>query len=456
MQRLPHLFPRVLCIAQASLFLFSILTVYVDFLSHRYTNMGFNYEEPDTYVFLISLAAALLPSAYLPIHCSSIKDFAGWILYYVLYMPSVTIPVLQGHLDSSDQLLLILSLSLSFLIILLPTRTRSFTRRAEFAPTRDLFWTGFFTVYLALIVYVVAEFGTTLRVVGLAEVYVQRFVADDAFDASFVGYATGFLSGGLNPFLITVGLFQRKPLLIAIGALGQVLVYATAALKAVFLSVVLIPVFYFILRKGRLNLNIIGFVFTSIAFGLMIIINSVDTDEDVILREVVALIYMRTFCMTGVLTGMYADFFLSHPLTYYSHINVVQVLIPYPYAAQVGQEIGLYLSPGALRFNANASFWATDGLAAMGFTGVILAGLLFRFFILIIDSVTSQTMLPVVSAALIPALVGVTNSSLFTTILSGGAGVLVLLFYFWTRLLESERSPQDSFSGLTSSIRGAP
>ena len=446
---------RIIAVVLASVFIFSIETVYIDFLSPLYWYMGFTYREPDGVLFALSLAAAILPSTYLPIVCTSVKNFAEWVLYYVLYIPSVTVPILQGNLAVGDQGLLLLSVVLSFLIITAPARAHPFVAGSHKAPpklsvTRPLFWTVFFSLYVGLTLYILVAFGSSLRLAGIADVYVQRFAANEVLDVSFVGYAASVLAGSLNPFLLAVGLWQRRPLFVALGVLGQVLVYSTAALRAVFLSIVFIPAFYFLLRTFKLNMNGIGLAFSSVAFGLMIAINAIDPSENFILNQIVSLIYLRTFCMTGALMGIYTEFFVTHPLTYYSHINAVSLFIPYPYGAQVGQEVGLFLMPGSVLFNANASFWATDGMAALGYVGIVIAGALFRVFILVVDAAIPRRVLPAACAAMVPTLVGVANFSLFTNLLSGGAALLILLFYYWTNLQEHQRAPRPAIATLSS------
>jgi hypothetical protein len=307
----------------------------------------------------------------------------------------------------------------------------------------------FFAVYIALTLWVLLVFGADLRIAGVTEIYDQRFLATDVGAGSLVGYAASMLAGSLNPFLLAVGLSQRRPVLLAAGALGQVLVFATAALRAVFLSILFIPAFYFLLRISKLNMNIIGLAFASIASGLMIAINLIDPAENFILNQIVNLIYMRTFCMTGVLIGIYTEFFLTHPLTYYSHINAAGLLVPYPYDAQVGLEVGLFLMPGSVLFNANASFWATDGMAALGYVGIVIAGALFRVFVLVADAAIPRRVLPAACAAMVPTLVGVANFSLFTNLLSGGAALLILLFYCWTNLQEHQRAPRPAIAGMS-------
>jgi len=142
---------------------------------------------------------------------------------------------------------------------------------------------------------------------------------------------------------------------------------------------------------------------------------------------------MRAFCITGVMMAFYATFFLAHPLTHFSHILIMRIFIHYPYPDSVGEVIGRYIVPGAV-FDANASFWATDGMAALGFYGIVLAGILFRLVFRLFDGQVQGTDMKVACVALVPLLMSVTNSSLFTSMLSGGGGALLVLLYAWSHV----------------------
>lgn len=58
-------------------------------------------------------------------------------------------------------------------------------------------------------------------------------------------------------------------------------------------------------------------------------------------------------------------FFSSHPNTYFNHVSFINKLTDAdPYH---GEAIGKVVSEGGM--NANAIFWAMDGVTAMGVTG---------------------------------------------------------------------------------------
>ena len=137
---------------------------------------------------------------------------------------------------------------------------------------------------------------------------------------------------------------------------------------------------------------------------------------------------MRTYGMVGALTGTYYDFFSQNPQTLYSHINVMGMFIRYPYAASIGEVIGDSMG---FDMNANANFFATDGIAAAGLAGVLLIGAVVGLALRAIDAVVPRANAPLLCGAAGPALISLANSSFFTTLLTSGLMLLVLLCALW-------------------------
>jgi len=424
---------RLSIIIWTLLFSVSCIDVYVNYLSSAYSRFGFAYRSPSPAILAYAFVAVLVPAFILPRTIERVTDFVHWILYFGLYISVIIFPVLQGDLGRTDQFRLVTSLFVSFLIILAPVRlwypTIGALLKSVSIDARS-FWQLFFFAYGLLNIFVIAVFGSHLRLVGLQQIYEQRAEAGDVEASSFVGYATGILAGAFNPFLIALGLcLPRKKLLLAIGIIGQLLIFATAAAKTVVISSAITPVLYhLVVRKGALG-NV-GLIFGGGACGLWVLLSVIGADN-FILQTIVSLTFMRAFCITGVAMAFYTSFFLEHPLTHFSHILVMRNFVHYPYPDSVGEVIGRYMAPGTT-LDANASFWATDGMAALGFTGIILAGVLFRLAFRLFDGLVQKSDIRVACVAIVPLLMSVTNSSLFASMLSGGGGALLLLLYAWS------------------------
>lgn len=86
---------------------------------------------------------------------------------------------------------------------------------------------------------------------------------------------------------------------------------------------------------------------------------------------------------------------------------------------------------GLETLNVNASFLATDGIAALGLVGVVIisafVGLIIRFIGQLVTAIDPR----IVLVALLPVITNLSNSSLFTTALTGGGIISVLILAAW-------------------------
>ena len=78
------------------------------------------------------------------------------------------------------------------------------------------------------------------------------------------------------------------------------------------------------------------------------------------------------------------------------------------------------------KLNANANFWATDGIAAAGILGCILANLLMLLVLRILDVVSYKKNKLFVILLFLPFISMFRNTSIFTALLSGGAFLSIL------------------------------
>lgn len=432
-----------------SSFMLALVWTYVFAIAPSLTYLGFTYFRPDNDVAALAAVLGLAPIFLLKASIDRPGDFVRWILYFGLYVPCVILPPFMGRLSNPDIERLLFALAAAFLIIAIPSGRLNIVRSGPLKIRRDFFWQCFFLAYGALNLWLLVAFGGHLRLVGFADVYAQRAASDDVLDGSLIGYASGFLSGGFNPFLMAYGLHKRRYGLFAIGAGGQVLVFATAALKSVVVSVIVIPAFYFLLfRRGGFSLTRIGLTFASSAVILALLAEELYSQRNTVAQALFSLVYMRAYCMPGVLAAVYTEFFLTHKLTFFSHVGLFRSFIHYPYGDALGHVIGGYMLPIGAPMDANASFLMTDGMAAAGFAGIVVSGVFCRIFIWLFDASVSESNIPIACCALIPVLITVMNTSLFSAMLTGGAAMLAVLLYFHSRIISNpERSDVSGTAG---------
>jgi hypothetical protein len=257
----------------------------------------------------------------------------------------------------------------------------------------------------------------------------------------------------LVPFLFVVGIHSRKPLLIPLALLGTLLVYAAFALKSVILAPVLILGIYFLFdTHGKIRIGVIP-----LGLGVLSLIFApfVSTLTGGPLWGLTNLLFMRTLTLPGVIVGLFSSFFSTYQWTYYSHSLVGRYFFPYPYGGySVGQIVGLYLFPDqGDPFELNGSFVATDGLAALGTLGVPISFVVTALALRILAKAAAETERRVAFAMAVPFLMTLANTSVFSSMVTGGGLGLAGLLYLWGSTLARERAqPLSDHSTAASSF----
>lgn len=410
-----------------------MLSAYLSWLAPKFYYFGFSLNQDGYQDLWLAIPLVFLAAIALPVILVDFSDYFLWSIFYFLYAPTILFLPLQWlpHINATA---LIVALAVSFhsMIFIAKLGGRRKPSQSRLPITQNEFIIVFFLIYISCLLFILMVFGGSLRLAEFGtDVYDQRRVGADLSAGTLVGYAVGLFSGALSPFLMAAGLTEGRKSWIFIGALGQVLIYAAMASKAALLSAALIPLFYysFIRNQWMYSYRLGILVVVSCALPWLLKDNLSDAAEGW-QWQFVSIILMRTYGLAGAMPGVYAEFFAVNPNTLYSHINVVSLFIHYPYTGQVGQVIGEQ-ALGLPGLNANASFWATDGIAALGNVGVLIIGVVVGASLSIANFILSLADRRLVFLSAIPFVISVTNASFFTAVLTGGGGLLLLLVFLW-------------------------
>jgi hypothetical protein len=343
------------------------------------------------------------------------------------------IPLFARFDEPSKVVLLLLALFVGFAIC---GMSYFFQLRKFKTPTlkRAMLWRIFWVLTISCTVVVIAAYHSTMRIVSFEDIYDLRNESIDK--GQLVNYSTMWLYGAFYPLLIGWGLYYRRVWLFLLGAAGQVLIYASFGTKASLMSILFASAFYFLLRPGRLPFGSkltwgVAVLFLAVSVSLMLV------DEPNPLHfVVVSLVSMRTFGIGGLTTAQYYYFFQSHPLTYYAHVRGINLILHNPYQELLGTVVGAYFySPPA---DATAHLWATDGLAAMGLPGILLISMFCACVFWLLDSATHRHDPRLVALVITYGAINICGIGFFTTLLSGGLGVLTLLLYIMPPVQDSK------------------
>jgi hypothetical protein len=419
---------RLLLVCGMTAYVACFVWMYIHYLDATWAYFGFNYYPPSTKYVVLAWMFSLLPSLWMPIHLTRPSQLAYWVLYITVIIPSMFVPLFAGINPPTEVILVMIVFFVAFALTgstyffpLLPFRRTRLSHRA--------FWICFGCLGTVLVIWVLAVLHSHLHIVSFADIYDQRNAARDVGEGTAVSYALMGLTGAINPFLMGFGLYYRRYRFLAIGIVGQLLVYSALGTKGSILSIVFIPGVYAVLRVGRSPFGLkVAYGFLAVLAGLCLSLVAVGYDPSPLHFAVLFVILMRTLPMGGLVTAWYYNFFQQNPFTYYSHVTGVNWFVHYPYANFIGLEIGSFYQSGS-DLDATAHFWATDGLEALGLSGVLLISVFCSLIFWVLDSAAKRHDPRLAALIATYAAYNFANISIFTTLFSGGLTLLIIFLY---------------------------
>ena len=187
--------------------------------------------------------------------------------------------------------------------------------------------------------------------VSFEDVYSQR---EKGISRSIIsGYFTLWLTYFFGPIIVSIGLANKSIVTIVIGIVSVIFVYGINASK-IALFIPFLIIFFFLIKKSKQDvLDSVAVLFSAICIVTYLLPEQ--------FNMISAVILMRTFGIPGLLTFQYLEFFKTNPQTYFSHINLINFFTDsYPYKQDLGFVVSSFFFESDN--NANANFWATDGV----------------------------------------------------------------------------------------------
>lgn len=421
---------RVLLILGVAAYVALFQWMYENYLYPNWDYYGFHYNPPPWPYLALSWIFSVTPGFWMPVELQRPSELAYWVLYLTVFIPSMFVPLYMG-LDAPDEIsLLMLTLYVGLAIIgscyLLPL-SRVRPPRISSA----LFWKAFACVLVALAVWLIVVSWNHIQFLSFNDIYDLRDLQSESSEGTLVNYAFMLLTGALNPFLMAYGLFFNRKWVWVAGVLGQLLVYGVGGTKGSILSIVFVLGFYALLKSGRHSFALrLTYGTFALAAGLCLSYIAAGYDPAPLDLHWVVLfvVLMRTLSVNGMLTGWYYNFFQTNPHTYFSHVRGLNWFLHYPYQRSVALEIGsVYIGPNDA--DPTAHFWATDGIGGLGLPGILLMSLFCAGVFWVLDSASRRHDPRLAALVTTYAAYNIANISIFTSLFSGGLGLLILLLY---------------------------
>lgn len=245
--------------------------------------------------------------------------------------------------------------------------------------------------------------------------------SDSAANMGLIPYIQGWLGGAFFPFLLVCYLKEKKWLKGLLVLSGYMALFMVDMQKLTFFMPFFIIGLFFLLKTYK---DIFGNILHSFIILLIISLSLLfyAYKDDEIIFAAGAIFFLRTVCVADWLSQYYLLFFQQNPYTYYSHISIVNAVTNgYPY----NEPLGFMVSYGSQ--NANANFLLTDGLAAAGIIGVVIIGFIFYLLLHFLNSISYRYKKEDLYLVIAPAMSYFLNASLFTTMLTNGFFIVILM-----------------------------
>ena len=402
---------------------------YQEFLYNVYRYAGFDIIQARTsnnFLIIYTFAIAILP-CFLHNGIKAISSFICVFIYFILYVPVI----ITFFYNNDSEVSYVMWLQFLFFIgmCILFASDRFKIRRILILPGEINIFKIILVAQILAAVYIAFIYRNSLNFASYEDVYTQRSLTSNIGDDLFTGYIMAWLANVMIPMTATYGLFSKKYLYFFTSIFAALIIYMSTADKAILLFPFIILILFFSLKNISLK-NI----FNSVG-SFLVLIMGVTLMYGFSLFA--ALFWMRTIGNGGLLANYYQKFFIDHPHTYYSHINIINLFSQsYPYGDKIiGQVVGsAYWSADQ---NANASFWATDGIAALGDYGIIFSSIILFVIFLLFNKICAPYNKLFLVCIFVPFTSSLLNQSLFSSLFTGGAFIILLCLSFKSTILNN-------------------
>ncbi|MGH8284259.1 MAG: hypothetical protein ACRETT_00655 [Steroidobacteraceae bacterium] len=403
---------------------------YARFTFDQYGYLGFGYRGADPSHLLRYFVLALIPAALMPVTIRRPSQIFLYIQFFLVYIPALwmvshsALPVLPP----GQQAQLLLALLAGMLILLWALRSWKLLSIPRIEIPERLTWTIVYAGAAGCLALLFVLFQGQFQLINLREIYVVRYAASETLEAadSHAGaYAFSWLVSLFLPLLFVRGLARASLLVLAGVIAAYVFLFGIWGSKTALVAPLLLIGGHWFASQPPARMPLVFVVALVVVLLVPFALPFEDGLGNLVRTFWIGIVHMRTFAVPGLAFVQYVGFFGDHPITFGSHITGLNLLLPYPYDYDIPRTIGYHYYGDLM--TANANFWTQDGIAGFGLVGIVGMSLVAAAVLCVLDSVTRHLSPKVVLTALVGVLVTFANVSLFTSLLTGGLGLFMLL-----------------------------
>lgn len=414
---------RSFIVVPLAMFLYALALhwTYKEIIQPAFSYMGQRYEPAEFGLVAATWLTATVVCLTLPKKIETPSAVIIWVLFVVTIAPTILMSTYLGIVDQSEAVLMSMGFGAALAAVSLLVRRFKHPRPLIKSLSVTSFWlligvfSGFVYVYLALTA------GLSLQFLSIFEVYdVREDYAEVLSGAGILGYLVSTQANVVNPIIISRGLYGKNWMMVAVGVVGQLILYSGTGFKTILFSIpALLIVALLFRRKGSPQ----GLTFAWGAAGVILVAATVDSLQHGLLWSS---LFARRFLITPAsLSSRYYEYYSNTEFEMLSHSILRPFFANPPHQYGPARMIGYSVS-GSTSLAANANLFA-DGYAHFGWFGVGAIALLLIVFLRIVDRVAFG--LPAAAASLVVVMpsIALSNTSMLTAMFSHGLAAMVLL-----------------------------
>lgn len=362
--------------------------------------------------FFISIFYLFVITLFSPKDMSRPSTYLYIMMEVFIFVPTLSYYWLNNQSFIYTSFIVLCSMIIS---LVLNRHTKSIKFKEEYA---SVWLKLIFAAYLLIAAFlIIKRGGIDYRAFNLNSIYELR--SENSL-LGLMGYLLNWCAKVFCPFFVIYYYYRKQKWIMLPILVLQVLLYLSFGNKAFLFSIALIIMCVKITKRGRFQkeflLCMIGVNITSYMLDILKI-------SDIPRRA----IPYRMIYIPVQIQFQYYDFFRVRDKLYFAETIVGKILsMNKPYPDGISYFIGRYYSDSNTFGNANTGVFS-DAFANGGFICMLIYTIILGVIFRLIDSITTELPLYTVVSSLSYIMFVLNDTSLLTTLLTGGLGLMILL-----------------------------
>lgn len=249
---------------------------------------------------------------------------------------------------------------------------------------------------------------------------------------TILSYAFWWLLFGIIPFYLGLNLVKKRYLIAVFLIIVDILLYMIFGFKIIYLSIFVMLV-VFTVSKFRVLINGIYFGMSSLCIMSTILFflekHAINKKLSVLIT---AFLGDRFIFGPALNKFLYYDFFSQYPKVYFADGQIGKALgLTYPYNGSIGQVVFAFMNKGRLYESNSNTGYLGDSYAQFGFIGLLVLSIFLAYIIKFINEIKLN--FTIIATALGVQIVILNDGALFTTLLTNGFIILIVLCLIYSK-----------------------